>query len=280
MVNIDWLFETGALKIAPSNAPFWYTSGFLGPYYINTEKLCGGEEGAKSILEFIDTNSKDKVTFPDKIVNRIEKVYKEDAIFKGVVDLLVEKAKVLYEDSNCSYISGGERRDWFFAPIVASKLDVPCLYIYNDKSVVNQNGEAVACLNGNVMNIADLLTVGSSYVDKWVPAMEALGAKLVSSINVLDRSQGGVANLNSVGIKNCEALYTVDVRLFNQALASKYIDKEQYNVLISYLEDQYESMRAWVQENYSFVENALASNSEKERGRAKKLVDENLYNLG
>lgn len=279
MVNVDWLFETGALKIAPSDAPFWYTSGLLGPYYINTEKLCGGEEGAKSVLEFIDANSKERSTFPDKIVNKVDEIYQSHEIFKGVVDLLVKKAMELLKTTNCSYISGGERRDWFFAPIVASKLGVPCLYIYNDKSVVDQSGEPVTSLSGNVMNIADLLTVGSSYVDKWAPAMEELGAKLVSSINVLDRSQGGAANLNSVGVMNCESLYTVDANLFNEALENKYIDESQHKVLTSYLEDQYESMRAWVKDNYSFIENALNSDNEKERGRAKKLVDENLYNL-
>jgi len=36
LANVSWLFETNALKIAPAEKPFWYTSGLIGPYYINT----------------------------------------------------------------------------------------------------------------------------------------------------------------------------------------------------------------------------------------------------
>ncbi len=34
---ISFLFKTNALNICPENSPFWYTSGKIGPYYINAE---------------------------------------------------------------------------------------------------------------------------------------------------------------------------------------------------------------------------------------------------
>ena len=30
------LFETHAFKVAEANNPFWYTSGKIGPYFVNT----------------------------------------------------------------------------------------------------------------------------------------------------------------------------------------------------------------------------------------------------
>lgn len=278
-IKIDCLFETQALSIAPPDALFWYTSGLLGPYYINTEKLCGGEKTAKSILAFIDKESGDKKNFPAKMLQTLHEAYEAHAIFRDVIAALTEEARRLLHEFQCAYISGGERRDWFFAPLVAEKLQVPMLYVYNDKSVIDEQGEPVLSLNGNVMNIADLLTVGSSYVDKWVPAMQSLGAKLSVALNVMDRSQGGVENLQAVGVQHCAALFTVNEKLFADARERHYISAEQEKMLCHYFEDQVGSMRSWLQSNESFLQAALQSDDAKTRQRAQKLVSENLYGL-
>lgn len=44
---ISWLFETDAVRVCPEGHPFWYTSGKLGPFYINTQFLYGSEAAAK-----------------------------------------------------------------------------------------------------------------------------------------------------------------------------------------------------------------------------------------
>ncbi len=48
------LMETQALRVASEGQVFWYTSGTVGPYYINTENLYGGPDAAGELLEFID----------------------------------------------------------------------------------------------------------------------------------------------------------------------------------------------------------------------------------
>ena len=48
------LFETNAFKIAEENNPFWYTSGKIGPYFINADYLYGSESDSKELLEYID----------------------------------------------------------------------------------------------------------------------------------------------------------------------------------------------------------------------------------
>ena len=47
------LFETQAMKVANPEKPFWYTSGKLGPYFINTHFLYGNETAACELLEKI-----------------------------------------------------------------------------------------------------------------------------------------------------------------------------------------------------------------------------------
>ena len=48
------LFETNAVKVCHGDKPFWYTSGKIGPYFINTHFVYGSEEDAANFLSFID----------------------------------------------------------------------------------------------------------------------------------------------------------------------------------------------------------------------------------
>ena len=43
---VSYLFQTNAFKVCPDNKPFWYTSGKIGPYFINTHFLYGSEKEA------------------------------------------------------------------------------------------------------------------------------------------------------------------------------------------------------------------------------------------
>ena len=43
---LEALLETEALRLPPPGEVFWYTSGTVGPYYINTENLYGGPTAA------------------------------------------------------------------------------------------------------------------------------------------------------------------------------------------------------------------------------------------
>ncbi len=60
---VSWLFKTTAVRVCPENKPFWYTSGTIGPYYINTHFLYGSEKQANDLLTYIDGNKGDKYGF-------------------------------------------------------------------------------------------------------------------------------------------------------------------------------------------------------------------------
>ena len=54
---ISYLFKTDSVKICPENKPFWYTSGKIGPYYINTHFLYGSESDAINFNKFTASDS-------------------------------------------------------------------------------------------------------------------------------------------------------------------------------------------------------------------------------
>ncbi len=280
MSDLNWLFATSAVKIAPANLQFWYTSGLIGPYYINTHFLCGGEEQAIAVLNLIDEQAADIKNFPTIITQKLNEVYNKHIIFRELIDELAKRVGKLVKQENITYISGGQRRDWFFAPIIADKLGLPCLYIYNDLKIFDQAGQAVTSIQGaKVINIADLLTAGSSYTEKWLPAIEAINGKLVASANIVDRSQGGQANLEAAGINHNISIFTIDLGFFKLALEQNYINPAQHQILCSYFNNQDQSMRDWLIANPNFLEDALGSPDPKIQNRAKTLIEKNLYSL-
>ena len=64
------LFETNAFKVAEENNQFWYTSGKIGPYFINTHFIYGSEEAANELLKFIDVEKENKEEMPKKVYEK------------------------------------------------------------------------------------------------------------------------------------------------------------------------------------------------------------------
>jgi orotate phosphoribosyltransferase len=279
-INVECLFETSALKISPANSPFWYTSGLIGPYYINTHYLCGGEQTALEVLSFIDKNCQDKKQFPDLMLAKLESIYETHSIYRKVVDELCNVAKNKLPIEEVTYLSGGQRRDWFFAPIVAKNLGKPCIYLYNDLSAYDDCGKKIVSLdNACVLNVADLLNVGSSYSKKWIPAISSLGGNLLWSLNVVDRNEGAVENLLRDGVKETISLFVIGKQLFDKALEAKCIDSSQYDLALGYLEQPFDSMREFLLANPGFLEEAKNSSDLKKQERYKLMLRENLYKL-
>ena len=200
---VSWLFETDAVRVCPEGQPFWYTSGKLGPFYINTQFLYGSEEAANALLTVIEQAcAGDKLRFYDKVYGEIEKQLAACPIYHQLIDLMTEAARKMDVD----FVSGGERRDFFFSMPVARKLGLGHLSIFKDLSSVYTDANGVsmpaeqASLSGKrSVHIADLVTVASSYIRAWIPAVEGLGAKIACSLAVVDRDQGGSQILADAG---------------------------------------------------------------------------------
>ena len=113
------LVKTGAFK--DLDEPVILTSGELGIYYINTEKLCPDDGKWK---EYGDNSQ--------AMINHAIKIMRDNRDFREVIDILVEQAEVLLPRKDAKVISGGQRRDWLFSGPVANRLNLDHISLYKD----------------------------------------------------------------------------------------------------------------------------------------------------
>ena len=280
---VSYLFETNAIRFCEENKPFWYTSGKIGPYFINTHFVYGNEKDAVELLSFIDESLSNQMTLPKKVFEKVLEQYNKNSIYKDVINHLKSYIEENIDVSNIDYISGGERRDWFFSNIIAYLLKKPHISIYKDLSTVVssynfEKTEVVSNLKDkNVLHIADLITVASSYIRAWIPAIKNLGATMYWSCTVVDRMQGGKDKLEAQGVKSF-SLVNVDTSLFKTAFDMGIINKKQLDMLNKFFADADGSMKEFLIAHPEFLENSLNGN-EKTKKRAQLLVDNNLYGL-
>lgn len=279
----SYLFETQAIKFCQENKPFWYTSGKIGPYFINTHFVYGSEKEASEFLSFIDEALANKETLPEKVFQKSLEQYTKNKIYHNVLDTMKEKILANIDVSQIDYISGGERRDWFFSNMIAHLLDKPHITIYKDLSTMVSDSHftttsAINSLEGKrILHIADLVTVASSYLKAWIPAIHNLGAKMKWTVFVVDRMQGGKDKLEEQKVK-AFSLVQVDDHLFETALQKGIINETQFNMLEQFFHDPDTTMRNFLLEHPEFIQNSLAAD-EKTAKRAKLLVDNDLYQL-
>lgn len=252
------LFKTNAIRVAPADTPFWYTSGKLGPFFINTHFLAKDEQTAGDILKLIEEAvADDKEKAPFRIFNAFRNLYEESATYKNCIDSLVEAAKKFDFD----LISGGERRDFFFSMMPAYILGKPHLTIYKDLSsvITDSNFNNIEYdLNGKkVLHIADLITEASSYERAWIPAIRGLDADITDTVAVVDRNQNGRKVLEGLGV-NMETLTKVDKGLFDEALDNGSVNKEQYDLVLQFLDDPDKYMKDFIKAHPSFIDEQIA----------------------
>ena len=258
---VSWLFETDAVRVCPEGQPFWYTSGKLGPFYINTQFLYGSEAAANALLKTIEEAcAGEKLAFYDKVWADVSAQLDSCPIFSQLIDLLTEEAKKLDVD----FISGGERRDFFFSMPVAKKLgmghlsifkDLSC--VYTDANGVSMDADKAGLAGKKSVHIADLITDASSYIRAWIPAVEALGAKIEYSLAVVDRDQGGSKILADAGCP-LTTLITIKPELFEQAKALGRVTEAQVELVNSFIADPDKFMHDFLVAHPDFLDGEIA----------------------
>jgi len=280
---ISYLFETNAVKVCKKDNPFWLTSGKISAYFINTHFVYGSEADATSLLSFIDENKHDKLNLPKMVFEKTKEQYENNSIYSDVINEMVSFIKENIDLEEIDYISGGERRDWFFSYIIANILNKPHITIFKDLDTLVsdsniENTTFATPINGKkVLHITDLITIASSFIRAWIPAIQNLGGELVWSLSVVDRMQGGADRLADLGIKSY-SLTQIDESLFDTAFEKGIIDQAQLNMVHNFIKDPDGSMREFLVAHPDFLENALHAD-EKTAGRARLCIDGNLYNL-
>ncbi len=279
---IEALFETKAVRVAPENQPFWYTSGRLGPFFINTHFLLENEAAAGEVLKRIEKAIADnKLTAPEEIFDMMLAYYNKGGTFKMVSDKLAEEASKIDFD----YISGGERRDYFFSMMPAYLLKKPHLTIYKDMtSVYSENIEGPAVdvkdidLKGKkALHIADLITEASSYERAWIPVIRGLGSDITDTVAVVDRHQNGREVLKGLGVE-LHALTGINEELFDEAKANGVINDAQKDMIMHFLENPADYMTAFLKANPGFIDAEIAKGG-KNKERAELAIEKGFTNV-
>ncbi|MGN1329930.1 MAG: orotate phosphoribosyltransferase [Clostridia bacterium] len=259
--------------------------GKIGPYFINAQFLYGSEKESNELLNFInyelENTSKDLI--PKNIFEKVLFQYENNTIYATIINALVSYLNENIDIDNIDYVSGGERRDWFFSNIIAFLLKKPHITVYKDLSCVLSSynfseNDFISDLNGkNVLHVADILNQGSSYLRAWIPAIKSLGANIKWSLVCIDRNQGGTEKIKDAGIIPL-SLLNVDIELFEEALNLGIINENQLEMLKQFVKDPDNTMREFLINHPDFLENALNSD-EKTAKRAKLCIENNFYDL-
>ena len=284
MSNImSYLFETKAIKFCEENKPFFLTSGMISPYFVNTHFLFGSEKEATEFLSYIDTLLEDRISLPKKVFDKVLVQYQNNSIFKYTIDTMIKSITDSVDLAQIDYISGGERRDWYFSNMIAYLLKKPHLTLFKDMEAFVSpydfsSTEKITDLTGKkALNASDLVTAASNYVRSWLPAIRNLNGELAWTCYVVDRKQGGTETLIKEGVQTIPLAF-VDNSLFEKAYELHVINSAQLEMLKKFYEDPYSTMKQFLINHPEFLDNALHAD-EKTKKRAQLLIDGNLYGL-
>lgn len=280
------LFDTHAFKVCEENKPFWYTSGKIGPYFVNADYLYGSENDSKEFLSFIDNEleTSEKTVIPQNIFKKVLNHYESNEIYKYVIDTLKDYIEKNINIDDIDYISGGERRDWYFSNIIAYLLNKPHITIFKDLTTVESssdfetNQEVTSLKNKKMLHLADLLNQSASFTRAWIPAIENLGSKIVWSIFMVDRMNGGTETLTNCGVE-VHSLLQINDELFVKALELGIINEEQLTMLRDFTADPDGSMKEFLLAHPEFIEEALKSDNSRTLKRVNTLIEQNIYGL-
>ena len=258
---IDALFTTGAVRVCEPDQPFWYTSGTLGPFYINTHFLFGSEREATDLLLLIEEAAyADRISFIDVLLKALLRQYENNATYKLVIDRIVDEASALSFD----FISGGERRDFFFSVLPAYFLKKPHLSIFKDMQAVYTNATftesipvyEVPMAGKRALHIADLVTEASSYTRAWIPVIREFGGVMEDTIAVVNRKQGGEQILRDEQVI-LHAFVDIDNTLFQSAVDIGVITEAQRALVQGFMEQPSAFMAKFLETHPDFIANEI-----------------------
>ena len=186
--------------------------------------------------------------------------------------------------SKIDYISGGERRDWYFSIMLSYLLGIPHVTIFKDLTTVESDSdftrsEVVTSIPGkSFLHIADLLNQSASFIRGWIPAIKNLGSRIEWSVFAVDRMQGGTNTLTEVGVR-VYSMLAIEDSLFVRARDLGIIDDGQLEMLRAFKEDPDGSMKKFLISHPEFIEHAKNSKSEKTRKRVNLMLEKDIYGL-
>ncbi len=182
-----------------TNTWFPYTSGWIGPYYVQSMDICKTGIGYQTAIDGI-------MTIMERLINK--------------------------SDLTIDVISGGESRDWPFSFPVAERLGVAPLMIYKDGKMLGANVD-----DKRVVHIADLNNEESSPRDKWIPAIRNAGGNINDIVFFVDRLEDGVEEMKKLNI-NSHAVIPLNEESWAFLKEEKFVNQQVFDSLVEYWNDR------------------------------------------
>ncbi|MBD3355109.1 hypothetical protein GF361_03940 [Candidatus Woesearchaeota archaeon] len=232
-VNLDALVRNNGFQFTETFFP--YTSGQIGPYYI------------QSVV--VEKNGEDYVQAIQDMAVMIRKTL---GIKEGEPDYI---------------ISGGESRDWDFSNPVAYDLGLPHAKIYKNGKLLG-----VDMKKKHVIHVADLNNEGSSPRDKWVPAINQAGGEIKHIFFYVDRMEDGVEVMKELGLES-HSVVPLDEHAWQYLQDKDVISKEVYNSLNKRMEDKQTWAEDMLRSKAGFETLANLYGDEKTIAKAQKILN-------
>ena len=266
----EQLFTTEAFELAPPDQPFWYTSGLLGPFYINTQYLFGGKTRANELLLLIEQ----AMETPERLLAMLLPAIKQELEDNSAFRQLMERAAAELQALEFDFISGGARRDFYFSIPLAYLMNKPHLSILKDGSsyysedLTQPLAQAAPELRGKkALHVADIITKASSFRRQWIPAVQATGAPLSEAFAILDRCQGGDQVLANAGAR-LHTLGQIDSSFLAEAQAQAKLSADDKALIELFLADEQAYLQTFIEKYPDFIPNTLnAGGKAAERAR-------------
>ncbi len=229
------LVKNGGFQFSSSFFP--YTSGEIGPYYINSECVMkNGEDYAEAVKDMVKLITSN-IPYDKKL------------------------------DRSNNIISGGESRDWIFSLPVAYQFNAPHVMIYKDGKMLGPS------LDGKyVIHVADLNNEGSSPRDKWVPAIRGSGGTIDSIFFYVDRMEDGVQVMQDLGL-NSQSLVPLDNNAWEFLRKSNVVDDNVYKNLTERMKDKHAWAVSMLRSDSGIRKLREMVDDPRQRGKVEKIVN-------
>ena len=221
---------------------FPYTSGKIGPYYIQSTVVM---RNGKDYDETIEDMS-------EMVFNVMNKANIRDYV-----------------------VSGGESRDWIFAFPIAINLGRPHTMIYKDGKVLGADMN-----NRSIAHVADLNNEGSSVRDLWIPTIKREGGKIKDVFFYIDRMERGFEVIRDLNLRS-HSLVQLDKNAWEYLQKKGVVSKKAYENLMERIENKEGWARRMLrsEEGFKTLFN-LAKGDKKDREKVEKILSVGYPEIG
>lgn len=189
--NLGFLVQDSGFQFTDTFFP--YTSGEIGPYYLQTGVIQNNPSHARVALQ-------------------------------DFASLISQGMKNTHYD----LISGGETRDWIFSiPIALQILGKSHVMLYKDGKIVPENTKIK---DRTIAHVADLNNEGSSPRDFWVPAIRKREGIIKNIFFYADRMEQGPKEMEKLGLSS-EALVSLNSNAWDYLKREQVVLPEVYRNL-------------------------------------------------